>query len=215
MRMRRLGRLIVTSTLACAPSLPLMAETVPNPAEQEVVAQLLVDLDALVIGLNATLRCALFDDSLDYLTPIEAVAVDYRARQIEAILAPVVSDLPDRLAQMRAEATAVPCGHEGLAPFLAFNADVARDLADISLLAWADITIEGCSYFADEEFVEAVTRAQAAGTALEPRGDAARLAYLEENATRWGDIFRANCYNVSFDPVLTLPGQIALALPTS
>lgn len=209
------GRNFAWVIVAClATGFPVVAQEAEVAADGDV-EQILVDLDALILGTSATLRCALYNSDLAYLSPLEAAGAEIRIRQIEASLAPVVENLADRAAEMRAEASAVPCGNAGLLPFLEFSRQAGRDVVDIGVSAWATIRFEVCSYFADDDFISAVERARIAAAELTVSGDAERVAYIAENASRWTTVFAENCYNLAFDPTQTLPGQIALALPAS
>lgn len=181
--------------------------------EAERLAQILVDMDALVIGTEVSMRCALYDDTLDYLTPLESAGATFRLQEMEALLAPEIPDLDARMVQMLIEAHEVPCGHPGLVPFLEYNRDIAREIVSTALLAWRDISLERCNFFADEDFMAAVDRAEARAEDFEPPANAPRAAMIAENAARWVAIFESNCPNLGFDPTTTLPGHIALALP--
>lgn len=180
----------------------------PDPAEQ-----MLVDADALVIGTEVTTRCAMFDSLVTYLTPVEQVGATLRLREMTGAISALVPDAADRVARMRADAAAIACGDQGLVPFMDFARQVARDTIDIALMAWRDIDIDRCHYFADEDFLAAAERAHSVSEALALEGASNRIAYIEQRAAAWAGIFASNCTNVSFDPVETLPGQIALALP--
>src|SRR5690606_34388316 len=128
-------------------------------------------------------------------------------------LEPRVPDLPERLFEMREEPNGIDCGNAGLVPFLEFAEQVAADVTAIALRACARIEIDSCNYFADDEFLAAADRAQAAASTLPEEPEATRRAYLETRAQAWIAVFEQNCYNLSFDPTLTMPGLIALALP--
>lgn len=197
--------------LAC--SLALASPAHAQTGEEEI-EQLLVDADALIIGISATTRCALFDFTLSYLSPLEATGAEIRLKQIEGLLGSAVEGLPDQLAEMRAEANGVDCGNPGLVPFLDFSAQIAQDTIDIAIVAWREISIDRCSYFADNDFLRAVDRAEAAAAEIDLSADPARAAYIEEMAALWIGLFNDNCFNLGFDPTQTLPGQIALSLPS-
>jgi len=185
----------------------------PQADVESAVARALVDIDALIIATQATTRCALYDTSLAYLSPLSETAARLRIEEMEAGLASYVPDLPEQLSDMRAEANSIACGNAGLIPFLQFAEQVAADVTAIALRAWAEIDIDSCNYFADDEFLAAADRAQAAAAALPEETDSARRAYLEGRAQAWITLFTQNCYNLSFDPTITLPGRIALSLP--
>lgn len=188
-------------------------ETV-EASDQAGVDQWLVDLDALIIATQVTTRCALFDAGTPYLSPRDETAVQVRMGELERSLAPLVPDLADQVSQMRSEANAIACGHEGLGPFLAFAEQVAADVTAIGLRAWASIDIDRCSYFADDEFIAAAGRARALAESDSGAGmDRTRLAYIETAAEAWVSLFERNCHNFAFDPTITLPGRIALAIP--
>lgn len=191
------------------------AEVADDTPEAEQIEQLMIDLDALIIGTTASLRCPLYDSTIQYLSPLHVVAATFRIRQIEAALAEVVEDLPDQIAEMRAEAATIECGNEGLEPFIAFNAQVAQDLTDVALFAWRTLPVGQCVFVIDDGFRAAVARARGAGAALVLDEETPRAAYIRENAAFWQNLFVNNCFNLGFDPVETLPGQIALALPAS
>lgn len=207
MTMRRLRAL---SLIALASALPSAA--LPQTADDEI-EQMLTDLDAMVIGTQVTTRCALYDSSLVYLTPLEAVAVEIRRRETETALAGALEGLAERLSVMRDEANAIECGSPGLEPFLDFNRQIARDVTAIALIAWQSIDIGQCAYFADEAFMAAVDRAKAMAPNADPGADPGRAAYLNETAQAWVNLFGENCFNLGFEPTQTLPGLIALALP--
>jgi len=209
-----LALFIVAIVISAGASWAQEAEAEPGQAEPDsAVSRALVGIDALIIATQTTTRCALYDSSLTYLSPLSETAARLRIEEMEAGLAPQVPDLPDRLSAMREEANAVDCGNEGLVPFLQFAEQVAADVTAIALRAWAEIDIDSCNYFADNEFLAAVDRAQAAAMTLPEETDAARRAYLEGRAQAWITLFTQNCYNLSFDPTITLPGRIALSLP--
>ena len=176
--------------------------------------QMLVDAGALVVGTDVTTRCALFDSSLAYLTPLEQVGATLRLREILAAASGVMEDVPDRVAAMHAEAAAMACGSEALAPYMDFSRQIARDMIDIALVAWRSIDIEKCNYFADDDFLAAAARARNAAETATIGGEANRRDYIEQRAAAWVNLFADNCANLRFDPVETVPGQIALALPT-
>ena len=207
MPMRR-PRALSLVLLACA----LPSAVFSQDAEEEV-GQLLTDLDAMIIGTQVTTRCALYDSSLAYLTPLEAAAVDIRRREVETVLAGAVEDLADEISVMRDEANAIACGAPGLEPFLDFNRQIARDVTDIALIAWQGIEIDRCAYFADDEFMAAVGRAKAVEPAMATGAEPERAAYLNETAEAWVNLFNENCFSLGFEPTQTLPGLIALALP--
>lgn len=213
LRLSRIARGGTIGATALAVCLALLNPAYAQTADEDL-DQLLVDADALVIGLSATNRCALFDFTLTYLTPLEAVGAEIRLRQIEAALAPVVEGLPDQLAEMRAEANSVDCGNPGLAPFIGFSAQIAQDTIDIALVTWREVSIDRCSYFVDNDFLRAIDRAKIAAVDLALDADPARAAYIEEIAALWITLFNDNCFNLGFEPARTLPGQIALAIPT-
>lgn len=174
----------------------------------------LVDLEGLIIAGSATTRCAIYDDDLAYLTPLEAVAVDLRIEQISRALSEHVDDLADRKAWMRERANALVCGAAALEPYLTYARGTARDITDVALAAWAGIEVEKCAYFADDDFMAAVDRAHQRAADLAPEENRPRARYLAQGADYWISVFEQNCYNLAFDPMTTLPGQIALALPT-
>lgn len=186
----------------------------PDADLDPALSQALTDIDALIIATQVTTRCALYDSSLAYLSPLSETAARLRIEEMQAMLTSRIPDLPDRLSAMREEANTVDCGNDGLVPFLQFAEQVAADVTAIALRAWAEIDIDSCNYFADDEFLAAADRAQAAASDLPEASDASRRAYLEGRAQAWIGLFADNCYNLTFDPTLTLPGRIALALPS-
>lgn len=208
---RTIGTLILAALLSGG--LSAYAQELPE-IEAEVADQILVDLDALIIGTSATLRCSIYSDDLPYLSPLDATGAEIRIRQLESVLAPAYENLADTISTMRAEAAAVPCGNPGLLPFLEFSRDAGEDIVDIGIFAWQSIRFDTCSYFADNQFLEAVAHAQELAAGFSVDGDAARVAYISENAQMWSAVFEENCFNPTFDPTQTLPGLIALALPT-
>lgn len=179
------------------------------------IEQMLTDLDALIIGTQVTTRCTLYDSTLTYLTPLEATAAEIRIREIESILAGTVEELADQVSLMRAEANAIECGSPGLQPFLDFNRQVANDITDIALVAWQSINIEQCAYFVDDDLLAAAGRAKAEAAGVDLSGDPERAAYVQEMAQVWVILFAENCFNLTFEPARTLPGLIALALPST
>lgn len=187
------------------------AQGLPDDARE----QFLTDLDALIIGTSATTRCALYDSALSYLSPLEVTGAELRIQEIRSTLSQFVVELPDLMAQMRSEANAVNCGNQGLEPFIEFSRENARDVIDIALAAWREISIDHCSYFADDEFMDSVRHTKALAAEMTLEGPEVRRAYIEENAAVWIRIFNENCFNVNFDPVPTLPGRIALSVPVS
>lgn len=178
------------------------------------IEQMMTDADALVVGTVVTTRCAVFDGAIDYLSPLEQVAAQIRLGEIVAAASGMVEDAPDRLARMRASAGARVCGDPDLAPYLDFSRQIARDVIDIALVAWREIDVPGCNYFADDGFMRAAERASAAAEQLTIEGEANRITYIEQRGEAWAEVFAGNCANLGFEPVETLPGQIALALPT-
>ena len=175
---------------------------------------MLVDAGALVIGTEVTTRCAVFDASIQYLTPLEQVATTLRLGEMLAAASGNVENVPDRVAGMRAEAAATACGSSALVPYMDFSRQVARDVIDIALVAWRSIDIRQCNYFADDDFLAAAERARTTADAATIEGEANRRDYIEQSAAAWVALFADNCANLRFDPVETVPGQIALALPT-
>jgi len=175
--------------------------------------QLLSELDAMIIGTSVTTRCALYDTTLTYLSPLETTGAELRIAQLRSALSEFVEELPDLMATMRSEANDIDCGNQGLEPFIAFSRETAQDVIDIALSVWREVSIDHCSYFADDGFMDSVkhTKILAAETTVE--GPDVRRDYIAENATAWGRIFNENCFNVNFDPVPTLPGRIALSVP--
>lgn len=186
-------------------------EAEPDTAAYE---QALVDMDALVVGTEVTTRCALYDWSVEYLTPLEQVGARLRLAEMIAAGTAAIPDLPDQLAQMHAEAAQISCGVPELAPYLDFSRQIARDVIDVALVAWRTIDIRQCNYFADDDFLEASERARAVAADAVLEGEDNRITYIENAGAAWAQTFAANCGNLRFDPVETLPGQIALALPT-
>ncbi|WMT88516.1 hypothetical protein NO932_07865 [Pelagibacterium sp. 26DY04] len=176
--------------------------------------QMLIDIDALIVGTEVTTRCALFDSSLQYLTPLEQVGATLRLQEIVVAASSLVEDMPDRVARMHADAAEIECGNSDLVPYMDFSRQIARDMIDIALVAWRSIDIDRCNYFADDGFMVAVDRARAAAEQATIEGEANRVAYIEHGAAMWVEIFNDNCRNLQFEPVETVPGQIALALPT-
>lgn len=217
---RRSGdRAFVTPRRTCALALMLLAAALPSIAvaqtEEEEIEQILTDLDALIIGTQVTTRCALYDSTLAYLTPVEATGAEIRIREIEAALAEVVEGLADQISEMRAEANSIECGSAGLEPFLDFNRQIAGDVTDIALVAWQAIDIEQCSYFVDDDFLAAAGRAEAEAETVDLSSDPERAAYVQQTAQAWVMLFAENCFNLAFEPALTLPGLVALSLPSS
>lgn len=182
--------------------------------EAEAGEQMLVDAGALVMGTEVTTRCAVFDASIAYLTPLEQVAATLRLSEMLAAASEAVENVPDRAAGMRADAAEMACGSSALIPYMDFSRQVAHDMIDIALVAWRSIDIGRCNYFADDDFLTAADRArETAGTAT-IEGEANRRDYIAQRAAAWVSLFADNCANLRFDPVKTVPGQIALALPT-
>lgn len=204
----RLFFLTATAVLALVHPASGQDAAQPDPVDRE-----LADLYAVVVGTQATMRCAVYDDTVHYLAPIEAVALEYRLRRMEAGLADDVDNIGDVVANMRAQAVQIPCGSSELDSYLSFNRTLAHDLIDIALLAWRDIEIDSCSYFADDGFMASARRAHDVGADIEISGAPARVKYIERMAANWVDRFETNCTNLSFDPTRTLPGLVALALP--
>lgn len=207
----------MTMRRTCALSLIVLASALPSAALSQTaddeIEQMLTDLDAMVIGTQVTTRCALYDSTLVYLTPLEAVAVEIRKREIETALGGAIEGLAEQLSVMRDEANAIACGAPGLEPFLDFNRQIARDVTDIALIAWQSIDIDRCVYFADDAFMAAVGRAKTTRPGTDLDADPGRTAYLTEMAQAWVNLFGENCFNLGFEPTQTLPGLIALALP--
>ena len=174
---------------------------------------MLIDIDALIVGTEVTTRCALFDFSMQYLTPLEQVGATLRLEEIVAAAATLMEDTPDRVARMRADASEIECGNDQLIPYMDFSRQIARDMIDIGLVAWRSIDIDRCNYFADDGFLAAADRARETAEQVTIEGEANRVTYIEERAEVWAGIFAENCANLQFQPVETLPGQIALALP--
>ncbi|WP_090596642.1 hypothetical protein [Pelagibacterium luteolum] len=198
-----------------ATSIANAQEEAAAPAQPQIdVEQVLVDLDALIHATRATTRCALYDEQIDYLTPLEQVGASVRLNELTSILEGRLDDLADRVAMMGNEATALPCGDDALVPYMTFGQQIGRDVIDIAMRAWREIEIANCSYFADDDFMAAVDRAQEAADTAIIEGAENRQDYIEQQADVWVGIFSSSCANLYFDPVTTLPGQIALALPT-
>ncbi len=208
---------LMTPRRPMALAMLLMALVLPSAAHgqeaDDEIEQLVTDLDALIIGTQVTTRCALFDSSIEYLTPLEVTGAEIRKRELETALSGQIENFADQVSEMRAEANAIPCGSQGLVPFLDFNRQIARDVRDIALVAWQSIEIEQCAYFVDDGFLAAVERAKAASETLDLSGDPARATYVEETGAAWAALFADNCFNLGFEPTQTLPGLIALALP--
>lgn len=203
------------AALLSAASVALAQEDVATPAQPQLdVERVLVDLDALIHATRATTRCALYDEQIDYLTPLEQVGASVRLGELTTMLETRLDDLADRIAIMGNEATALPCGDEALVPYMEFGQQIGRDVIDIAMRAWREIEIANCSYFADEDFMAAVGRAQDAADTATIAGAENRQEYIAQQANVWVGIFTNSCANLYFDPVTTLPGQIALALPT-
>lgn len=175
--------------------------------------QMMVDADALVVSTDVTTRCALFDTSITYLTPLEQVAAQLRLTEIATVAAETMEDTADRIALMRASAAARTCGDPDLAPYMDFGRQIARDVIDIALFAWRSIDVPGCNYFADDDFMQAAERAGAEAEQATIDGEANRIAYIEQRGAAWAEVFASNCANLTFEPAETLPGRIALALP--
>lgn len=190
-----------------APATALAQESQPE------LEQMMVDADALVVSTDVTTRCALYDTSVSYLTPLEQVAAQIRLGEIAAAAADVIADAPDRIARMRAGAAARECGDPDLVPYMDFGRQIARDVIDIALFAWRSIDVPGCNYFADDDFMRAAERAAAAAEQAEIEGGTSRITYIEQRGAAWAEVFASNCSNLGFEPVETLPGRIALALP--
>lgn len=209
MTLRAIPAALLSVMMAIAP-LSAQAQT-----EEDATEQMLAQLDAMIIGPQVTTRCAFYDDTIDYLSPLESVAVDIRRRETEMALSPIVNDLADRVSTMISEANAIQCGEPGLVPFLDFNRQIAGDVTDIAIVAWQDIAIEQCAYFADEDFMAAVGRAKAAQANVDAATAPDRAAYITSRAQAWVSVFAENCGNLGFQPAQTLPGLIALALPHS
>ncbi|MCD7060760.1 hypothetical protein [Pelagibacterium xiamenense] len=208
--MKREGPGIAMAVMAAVLALPAFGQEA-EPAD--AIEPQLADLYAIVVGTQATTRCAVFDDTMTYLTPLEATAAEYRLRQMETALAGPIENIADVVANMRAEAAQIPCGSESLEPFLDFNRGLAHDLVDVALLAWQEIDIAECNYFADDDFMASVAQAEDMAENLEITGTPARIAYVERTAAGWVATFEENCRSLAFDPTRTLPGLVALALP--
>lgn len=190
-------------------------ETEATPAPQTInVEALSVDIEALTIASQATTRCAVFNSDIVYLTPLEQAAVEVHLSELETVLENAVENSAERLAAMKATAAGIDCGDADLVDYMDFGRQIGRDVIDTAMLAWREIEISRCNYFADSDFMDAVGRAQDAGAAAQIDGAANRVAFLEQRAETWVQLFGSNCSNLYFDPVTTLPGQIALALPT-
>lgn len=185
-----------------------VAQDIASGAEQ-----MMVDADALVVSTDVTTRCALFDTSISYLTPLEQVAAQIRLAEIATVAADSIEDVPDRIALMRAGAAARNCGDPDLAPYMDFGRQIARDVIDIALFAWRSIDVPGCNYFVDDDFMRAAERADAEAEQATIDGEANRIAYIEQRGAAWAEVFARNCANLTFEPTKTLPGLIALALP--
>ncbi|RDE09008.1 hypothetical protein DVH29_08610 [Pelagibacterium lacus] len=191
-----------------------LGQEVPGtPEAPETPDQLQVDIDALVVAGTLSMRCALFDDSVDYLTPLEAVGADIRLSELIGLFAARSADAADVVAGLRGEAAAIACGDPRLATYMDFGRQVARDVIDVGMVAWQSIDVAACNYFADDDFMAAVARARAAAAAAEIAGPQNRVDYINRLAAGWVGLFADNCANLGFDPVETLPGAIALALP--
>lgn len=175
--------------------------------------QMATDAEALIVASVATTRCALYDSSLRYLTPIELVGADIRLRQYEAVLNQQLEQFADDAAGVRERVSASPCGDAAFADYLDFARRVANDVVDIGLSALKEIDIRRCGYFVDDDFLAAFDNAKAEAETTTIEGDPARVAFITQNANAWISVFADNCFNLSFDPTLTLPGQIALAVP--
>lgn len=203
----RLGLYCLSIAVPLAPALAPAQETAPQSE------QVLTDIAALITSTESTTRCALYDSDTQYLTGLEQVAVTWRVDEMLGALDDAVPDLADRTAQMRADASDIACGSEALTPYLDFGRQIARDVVDVALFAWQEIDVANCNYFADEGFMRAVERARQRAEQTEIEGPDNRLAYIAQLGTAWRELFAANCRNAEFDPVPTLPGQIALSLP--
>ncbi len=202
---------------ACPVAVVLSMLMVGNGVAQDAgidVEQMMTDADALVVGIDVTTRCAVFDTSVSYLSPLEQVAAEIRLGEIISSASNALDDAPDRIAQMRAAAAEQTCGTAGLAPYMDFSRQIARDVIDIALVAWKSIDVPGCNYFADEDFMRAAELASSQAQQATLEGEANRVAYIEQRGAVWSEVFAANCANLGFEPAKTLPGQIALALPT-
>ncbi|WP_404404481.1 hypothetical protein [Pelagibacterium halotolerans] len=198
---------VVAATLAS----PVFGQD-PEPAD--ALDQQLMDLYAIVVGTQLTTRCAIFDDTTTYLTPLEQTAAEYRLRQMTSALAAEVENIADVVANMRADALQIPCGAASLDRLLDFNRSLSRDLVDVALLAWREIEIAECNYFVDDDFLESAAHAQDQAEGIDISGTPARVAYVQRTAAEWVTTFEENCQNLAFDPTRTLPGLVALALPT-
>lgn len=191
-------------------------ESIPTEPERTSidVEALTIDVDALIVADQVTTRCSMFAADIAYLTPIEQVGVNAHLGELTAILANATQDSADRLAQMRSAAASMSCDDDALVDYMDFGRQVGRDVIDTAMIAWREIDIAPCSYFADDDFMAAVARAREAAQSATIEGAANRQRFLEQRADGWVELFSSNCGNLYFDPVTTLPGQIALALPT-
>ena len=154
--------------------------------------QMMTDADALVVAIDVTTRCAVFDSSIDYLSPLEQVAAQIRLGEIVTAASQLIEDAPDRVAQMRAGAAARVCGNPELTPYMDFSRQIARDVVDIALVAWQTIDVPGCNYFADEDFMRAAERASTAAEQATIEGEANRIAYIEQRGAVWAEVFAGN-----------------------
>ena len=205
------------SSRACSVVLVVSMLMTGNAMAQNAEAdtdQMMTDADALVVAIDVTTRCAVFDSSIDYLSPLEQVAAQIRLGEIVTAASQLIEGAPDRVAQMRAGAAARVCGNPELTPYMDFSRQIASDVVDIALVAWQAIDVPGCNYFADDDFMRAAERASTAAEQATIEGEANRIAYIEQRGAVWAEVFAGNCTNLGFEPVETLPGQIALALPT-
>lgn len=187
---------------------------IPEEPEPSALERLETDIDALIVASNVTLRCALYDNSIAYLTPLEQVGASLRLGELSGALASAVEDTADRTAQMRREASAIACGNPDLVPYLDFGRQVARDVIDVALTAWRDIEIESCNYFVDDDFLAAVSRVKAAAERSAIEGTENRVQFIEQQAAAWVAVFDSNCGALYFNPVETVPGIVALAIPS-
>lgn len=178
------------------------------------VEALSVDIDALIVADQLTTRCSLFQTDMVYLTPVEQAGANVHLGELTALLSNSAENAADSLATMRAGAARMACDDAALADYIDFGRQVGRDVIDTAMLAWREIDISRCSYFADDDFMAAVERTRDAAQSAAIEGAANRLRFLEQRADGWIEMFSGNCNNLYFDPVTTLPGQIALALPT-
>ncbi|HWJ87394.1 MAG TPA: hypothetical protein VNS12_04925 [Pelagibacterium sp.] len=208
--MADLCRALLIAGLAASAGGGAIAQDETDPAQQ-----MMVDADALIVATQVTTRCALFDSTLAYLTPLDQAGASLRLDEIVVAASASVEDMADRLARMRADAAAITCGDEDLAPYMEFGRQIARDVIDIALVAWRSIDVMRCNYFVDDDFLVAAERARATAESTTIDGEINRVTYIEQRAAAWVDVFAANCANLGFDPVETLPGQIALALPSA